>query len=245
MQRIDLIIPAYNEEKRISQTVRNYLAFFGAGSGVRLVVVANGCWDQTAAVVQEMQHAYGDRLYLIEIPESVGKGGAIVRGWQESHADVVGFVDADEATTPQEFQKLIGVLRDDVHTDGARVDGAIASRFAPGSRIVNRTSSLRATASRLFILLVRLLFRLPFHDIQCGAKLFRRTAIAEMLSSITSFNMIFDVELLYKAQQRELHIVEVPTVWIERPGSAMMGSTGKFLRTAWNMLFSLIRLRIF
>lgn len=238
MDRIELIIPAYNEEQRIGATLRHYLDFFQDTKQLSLTVVLNGCTDRTLEVVEDIRKEHPDRLSIMNIQEAVGKGGAIVRGWQQSTAEVVGFVDADEATTPEEFQKLITAMKskDDV-------DGAIASRFHPDSVIKNRTSALRSFASQTFIRIVKILFLLPYRDMQCGAKLFRRSAIAQILPTIQSFNMIFDVELLFKLHRSGARIVEVPTVWVEKEGSAMLGSTQKFLKTAWTMFMSLLRLR--
>lgn len=236
MDRIELIIPAYNEEQRIGATLRHYLDFFEDTNVLSLTVVLNGCTDRTLEVVEDIQKEYPERLSLLHIPEAIGKGGAIVRGWQQSTAEVVGFVDADEATAPEEFQKLIVAMN-------GEVDGAIASRFHPDSVIKNRTSALRSLASQTFIRIVKILFLLPYRDMQCGAKLFRRSAVAQILPTIQSFNMIFDVELLFKLHRSGAHIVEVPTVWVEKEGSAMLGSTQKFLKTAWTMFMSLLRLR--
>lgn len=236
MKTIDIIIPAYNEEQRIGAMLRDYLAFYASQPEVHFTVVLNGCTDRTLDVVQKVTQQHPTQLSYMDIPEAIGKGGAIVRGWQASTAEIVGFVDADEATTPQEYQKVLDALTPDV-------DGAIASRFKPGSEILQRESRLRSFASQFFITLVKFLFQLPFYDIQCGAKVFRRAVLVDLLPRIREMNMIFDVELLYRLQQQGARIVEVPTVWIEQQGSAMLGSTSKFIRTAFTMLFSLFHLR--
>jgi len=231
--QLDLVIPAYNEEFRIRRTLEDYLSFFG--DGVRITVVINNTNDNTSDVVRSVQKKHPSRVRLLEDARPIGKGGAIMLGWNSADRELVGFVDADGATSAREFQKLIEAL--------PGMEGVIGSRFMPDSKVIDRESSLRRVMSRGFIFFVRRLFGLPFSDFQCGAKVFRTESSRQALPHIHTSDMTFDVDLLWRLSQTGAAIAEVPTVWVDQPGSATMGSKMGYLRTAFKMLLSLLQLR--
>lgn len=228
----ELIIPAFNEEKRIGKMLDAYLGYF---DDVRLTVVLNGCRDNTETVVAQFVQKHPDRVRMIVVEEAIGKGAAIVRGWQEATGALVGFVDADGATSPEEFAKVIAAM------DG--YDGAIASRFIDGAEVHVRTSRLRTLMSHGFIALVKTLFSMPYTDTQCGAKLFRANVIQSVLGGLTRTDMTFDVELLWHVHNKGYAVTEVPTIWVDQPGSAALGTHAIFLKTGFGMARSLFRLR--
>lgn len=235
MARIDLIIPAYNEESRIERTLSEYVRFFDAET-VHIIVSLNGCRDNTKGVVESVASAHPSRITILNEPKPIGKGMAIIRGWKAATAKIVGFVDADGATPPSEYAKLIPPLD--------QFDGAIASRFLSGSVIHSRTSAMRTVMSHGFIALVKILFHMPFRDTQCGAKLFHRSTLDPILDSIQESGMVFDVELLWRLQKRNASIIEMPTEWTDQPGSASLGTLQKFTRSALSMFIGVLRLRL-
>lgn len=234
MVQLDLIIPAYNEQHRIKRTLVDYLRFFD--DTVRFIVVLNGCTDNTLAVVQGVQKAFPDRIQIEDITAAIGKGGAIVHGWKIANAELIGFVDADGATPPEEFKKLLEAIQ--TH------DGVIASRFLKESTIHQRQSPLRTVVSHLSIKIIKLLFHLPYHDTQCGAKLFKAEVIRKILPHLNEHNLMFDVQLLWILHGWEYDIKEIPTVWIDQPGSAMLGAKRKFLSAAVKMFFAVVKMRL-
>ena len=183
---IDIIIPAYNEGGRITPMLKSYADFFAhhETASIVLTVIPNGCTDNTVDVVTAIAQQYPDLIRVIVVPEAVGKGGAVYAGWKASTSDVVGFVDADGATSPEEFERLIDqiVRRPDI-------DGVIGSRFIGGATVINRTSRLRSVMSQFFVQFVRILFWLPYQDTQCGAKLFRRESITAVFPELHTTNM--------------------------------------------------------
>lgn len=230
---IDVIIPAYNEGKRIEATVAAYLNFF-VRADVKIIVVLNGCTDNSRQVVEKMQKQFPRRVEILEITQA-SKGAAILAGWQTAQAEVVGFVDADGATSPAEFNKLIQAL--DCH------DGVIASRFMPESKIFQRQSIWRTIMSHLFKASVKILFNLPYLDTQCGAKIFRKEMVSRVMPQIRAINMNFDVDLLWRLHRVSADIVEVPTIWYDQPGSAALGTKKQFFAQGIKMFISLLRLR--
>lgn len=232
---ITLIVPAYNEEKRIGSFFIDYLDFFQ--DRVKYLVVLNGCRDKTKEVVLSWQKKYPDLISFVEYKEA-GKGLAVRRGFSLVESDWIGVVDADDVTSAREFLKLIKKC------ESGDWDGAIASRYAPGAQVKDRVSVLRRLASQIYRLIVKVLFWLPYYDTQCGAKIFKKEVVKEVLPHLKDDTMAFDVELLLWCRRLGFKIAEVPTVWHELEASAFMTSTGKVIRTSLRMLKSLIILRI-
>jgi glycosyltransferase involved in cell wall biosynthesis len=206
--RLDIVIPAHNEEDRIGRTLDAY-SHACREDGVRFVVALDSCTDRTADVVRH-HRARDERVHLIEYPR-LGKGGVIAETFGRSDADLVGFVDADGATPPDELMRL-------ARTAG-EADGAIASRRHPAAVLPARRPLTRQITSAGFAAAVRRVMRLPYADTQCGAKVLRREVVEDVLPRLSSRDLLFDVDLLAAAGERGWRIVEVPTVWIDQEGS--------------------------
>ncbi|MDP3964669.1 MAG: glycosyltransferase family 2 protein [bacterium] len=232
---ISIIIPAYNEATRIRKTLDRYVPSLYPGK-VEYLVVLNGCTDNTSEVVKKARTELGESIHIHEL-EMGGKGLAIRHGFKEARGELVGFLDADGATAPEEYEKLIQAL---IH---GRRDGAIASRWKKGSKVIARTSFFRTIASQGFHIIMKLLFWMPFRDTQCGAKIFRRHVIEKILPQLRVKNMTIDVEILYACKMAGYDIEEVPTVWIDQTNSEQFASLGKLIKTSWNMFIALIAIR--
>jgi glycosyltransferase involved in cell wall biosynthesis len=206
--RLDIVIPAHNEEHRIDRTLHAYRTVCG-GRNVRFQVALDGCTDRTAEIVG--RHRDEDsRVQLHEYPK-LGKGGVIAETFRRSDADVLGFVDADCATPPSEMLRLADVA--------SQSGGAIASRHHPASVLPRARSRVRRATSAGFAFGVRRLLGLSYRDTQCGAKVLRRDAADRILPRVEAQDLLFDVELLLAARAAGQQIVEVPTVWIDQEGS--------------------------
>jgi glycosyltransferase involved in cell wall biosynthesis len=228
-----LLIPAYNEEHRIEPVLRDYGLYFQTkySGKFQLVVVLNGCRDNTRAVVERVMKEY-PALSLIEFRAPIGKGGALIEGLKLAPlADVIGYVDADGATPPHALHDLVKRI-------GA-ADCVIGSRWLPGAVLKQEQSSNRQFASRVFHLIVEILFHMRIKDTQCGAKVMRREAVEKIHSRLLTADMAFDINLLYSLKRAGYRILEVPTEWTDK-----MGSTVRLFRTSFTMLLSAIRIRL-
>jgi glycosyltransferase involved in cell wall biosynthesis len=206
--RLDIVIPAHNEEHRIDRTLTAYRTVCG-GHETRFHAALDGCTDRTAEIVRD--HAREDeRVQLHEYPK-LGKGGVIAETFRRLDADVLGFVDADCATPPAEMLRLADVA----HRSG----GAIASRHHPASVLPRSRTRLRRATSAGFAFGVRSLLGLSYRDTQCGAKALRRDTAERILPRVGARDLLFDVELLLAARETGQSVVEVPTVWIDQDGS--------------------------
>lgn len=228
-----LLIPAYNEEHRIAPVLRDYARYFKeqyAGK-FQVVVVLNGCRDNTLGVVQDVAKEYPN-ISAIEFPAPIGKGGALIEGLRLApQADIIGYVDADGSTPPAAFHALVKRVPD--------ADCVIGSRWLPGAVLHQAQSGRRQFASRVFHAIVQLLFWMNIRDTQCGAKVMRREAVEKVHSSLRIADWAFDINLLYSLHRAGFRILEVPTEWTDRIGSKV-----SLVRTSVTMFLSAFRIRL-
>lgn len=230
---VTIIIPAYNEEQRIGTTLEAYCRFFRwhrREFKTTFSVVLNGCTDNTLHVAQRYRRTFPE-IKILHFQEKIGKGGAIIEGIKASTSSLVGYVDADGSTPPEAFYDLARSL----HSS----DGIIASRWLPRSRVYPPQTFRRRLASRCFNFFVRVFFFLPYHDTQCGAKLFRRESLLPIVSDLVITQWAFDVNLLYLLQKNQAYIHEAPTVWMDKAHSKL-----HVFGAGSQMFLGLLRLRL-
>jgi dolichol-phosphate mannosyltransferase len=221
-----IVIPAYNEGKRILSVLSKYGEYF---DNQEIIVVCNGCRDDTVKKVRRhsLEHPYTKTL---QFGSKLGKGGAIIEGFKVARGDKIGFVDSDESVTPQDIERMFKVL--------SQYDGVIASRKLQKSKILVKQPLTRRFSSRVFNIIIRTIFALRFQDTQCGAKVFRKEAIRNVLPSLKTNGFEFDVELLWKLKNRGYRVYEFPITWTHSPGSTF---------SLWNapaMMISLLKVRL-
>ncbi len=228
-----LLIPAYNEERRIEPVLRDYARYFREEyrGKFQLVVVLNGCRDNTLGVVQRVAAEYAE-IGVLEFADPIGKGGALIEGLKLAPlAEVIGYVDADGATPPRAFHELVERI--------GEADCVIGSRWLPESVLHVEQTGHRQFASRVFHLIVELLFGMHIKDTQCGAKVMRRQAVETVHSSLRIADMAFDINLLYALHRAGFRILEIPTEWTDKIGSKVAP-----LRTSLTMFLSALRVRL-
>lgn len=231
LKALRIVVPAHNEASRIEATLRDYCSTFAGRATI--VVVANGCDDDTAGVVRRLRSSFSN-LECLEIHARIGKGGAVRAGFSTAVEEFLAFVDADGSTSAAEFDRLFAILA------ASDADALIGSRWLKGSRVEPRQSLVRRVASRSFNGVVRVTLGLHFSDTQCGAKIFRRSALQPIWSALEIADFSFDIEVLALLQRAGRRIIEVPTVWRDRAE----GTKVRLVGTSWKMLRSVIRLRL-
>lgn len=235
MKKLSIIIPAYNESGRIGRTLEQYHAYFASQPNLttELLVVLNGCKDSTAYVVSQAQKTM-PTIRMIELIEA-GKGLAIAAGFADALTrdhDLIGFVDADMATSPEYFNELIQKIGSN--------DGIIASRYMQGAQVHPPRPLIKEWGRKIvYHGLVRLLFNLWYKDLQCGAKVFKRSVIELVVPFMTVRQWAFDVELLYLCKKNNFTVIETPTVWHDQADSKL-----KIMRSGMRMLGSLFKIRM-
>ncbi len=195
-----IVIPAYNEEHRISPFFDAIDQFDG-----ELIVVCDGT-DGTADIVDRIAARRHDlTIRCLRFDHRLGKGGGVMAGLQAAVSPSVGYFDADGSTSIDEMKRLFLSL--------SSADGAIGSRWIPGANLRVRQSVLRQLESRAFNLLIRILFGLNYYDTQCGAKVFKKSAIDAIMPMMISRGFEFDVELLWRLRKAGFTVNEVPIEW--------------------------------
>ena len=230
--KYSIIVPAYNEEKRIGSMLQDYCSYFShlPEGDVEIIVVMNGCRDNTLWVVQKFAKRY-PLLRYVDIWQAIRKGGAVIEGIKIAQGEFVGYADADGATQAHSFYALIQHI--------GKLDGVIASRWIKGAVVEPKQPFERRVASRAFNYLVKILLGLNFYDTQCGCKLFRRDALMSVLPFISTTRWAFDVDILYHLHRKGFRVKEIPTIWRDRSGSSL-----NVKRVSLEMLFAIIRLRL-
>lgn len=217
--KLSIIIPAYNEEKRILPTLNEYYSFFNEifKNDFEIIVVPNNCSDGTLELVEKFIKNK-NQMKILNIPGYVGKGGAVMKGFEIAKGDYIGFTDADNSIDAKNFYKL--------YQSKDSYDGVIASRKTKGAIVYPPRKVGQNFSSFLFNIVVRILFNLNYHDTQCGAKLFKKNIIKILVKNYSEPGWIFDVDLLYLCKKRKFSIYECPIVWKDYEGSKLTFKQG-------------------
>lgn len=224
---ISVIIPAFNEEERLPQTLEHVSLYLRSLSfASEILVVDDGSTDHTAQVVSALARSIPS-LFLLSNGSNRGKGFSVRHGMLEAHGRIALFTDADLSAPIEESQKLFTALES--------ADVAIGSRALNRRLIEIHQSRWRELAGILFNRVMRLLTGLPFEDTQCGFKAFAMpgSRIVFELQRIEDFG--FDPEILFLAKRHGLRVVEVPVRWSHDPRTKV-----HVLRDSARMLLDLL-----
>jgi dolichyl-phosphate beta-glucosyltransferase len=206
---ITIIIPAFNEEKRIGSTLEVIHRYFDQKSMTReIIVIDDGSNDDTAGVVNAMKRRIHD-LRCIRYLSNRGKGYAVKAGVEQSRGEYILFTDADNSTPIEEFEKFHPIL------SHAKV--VIGSRYMAESSVVIRQPYYRILLGRLGNFLIRVFLFDDIRDTQCGFKAFEHRAALELFSRMKVNRFGFDIELLSIAHLLKYSVREVPVSWYNSP----------------------------
>lgn len=202
---LSLILPAYNEEKRLPECMDKVARFIEfRNDPIEVILVENGSSDRT----YEMACQYAEKFPWLKVvhEDTPGKGNAVRRGMLEGHGKFRMFADVDFSMPIVEISRFLPPLLDNYQV-------AIGSREVKGAVRYNEPATRHFTG-RVFNLIVRTLLGLSnIHDTQCGFKCFSAEA-AEKLFSVQQINgWAFDAEVLFIAKKYGYQIVEVPVKW--------------------------------
>ncbi len=233
---ISIIIPAYNEEKRLPGTLQAIERYLNRTSWefAEVVVVNDGSTDATAEVARKA----GARV--LENPGNRGKGYSVRHGMLQAKGEWSLLTDADLSAPIDELDRLWRAAGNE------RAEIAIGSRALDRSLIGVHQPAFRETVGRFFNLAMRIVTGLPFRDTQCGFKLFQSAAAAEIFKRQRLEGFGFDVEVLYIAQHLGYRTLEVPVRWNDVAGTKVSMTRGLAafldpLKVRWNGLRGVYR----
>ena len=230
---VSVILPAYNEAKRICNTVSaTAKTLKEITSSFEIIIAEDGSTDGTADIAAELSqtHEYVKHLHS---DTRQGRGKALNRAFKFASGDILCYIDVDLATDMKHLRELIDAIRYEGY------DFSTGSRMMPESDV--KRPLKRGFASKGFNLFTRTLLRSKLYDHQCGFKGFKRESLFKLLDSIKDEHWFWDTELLVRAQHAGYKVKEFPVVW--RHGGAtkvdlikdVIGMGSQILRLWWQI----------
>lgn len=232
---LSIIVPAYNEEKRLEKTLQQIFTYFQKGKlSFEILVVDDGSSDKTKNIAEKFfqNHKNGR---VISFLKNRGKGHAVKSGVLESNGEYILFTDADGSTPIGEFETLFQYMK--------QYDISIGSRYLQREKIKISQPKYRVFLGRFANQVIQKIFLNGIQDTQCGFKLFRSTIAKDIFSRQRIERFGFDIEILSIAKQRGCSIIEVPVAWYNAEGSRFrpiqdaLITLRDVLRIKWNLLW--------
>lgn len=218
---ISVIIPAYNEQSRLPETLRRIEEYFRTADWDfhEIIVVDDGSKDGTAEAAQAVAATNGN-VQVLRNPGNRGKGYSVRHGMLKAQGDWRLFSDADLSAPIEELEKLRCAVT------AGKCDVAIGSRAIDRSLIGVHQPGFRESMGRFFNVVMRVITGLAIADTQCGFKLFRGDVAEAVFSRQRLERFGFDAEVLFIAQKLGYRIAEVPVRWNHVEGSKVGMLTG-------------------
>ncbi len=232
-----IVIPTHNEENRIEETLEAlffYLLKHYRRSEYEVVILDDGS-DRTAQKVEEFRKRE-HKIRFYHFGKRLGKGAALMDGFELAKGDVIITYDADGAIPPREMPKILKELKN--------YDLVIGSRAHPESDIYGKVPLKRRFASISYNMLVNLLFNLGIRDTQCGFKGIRKKAAMKLVPLLKLKGFEWDVELIVKAKRQGYAIKEIGIEWHhKKEGKVKISDTAKMLKGTLNLKAELMGLK--
>lgn len=225
------IIPTYNEKENIEKMIR---AVFSLEGRFHVLIVDDGSPDGTGAIVKNLQHAFPDRLFLLERSGKQGLGTAYILGFKwalKNGYDYILEMDADFSHNPEDLPRLVAACE-----QGA--DVAIGSRYVRGGHVVNWPWD-RIALSKGASIYTRLITWMPVKDPTAGFICYRRKVLETIpLDEVRFVGYAFQIEMKYRAWKLGFRIEEVPITFVDRREGASKMSSGiiqEAIKGVWKM----------
>ena len=218
MYNLSIIIPLYNEEKRLKKSLISLIKFIKIKpkKKIEIIFVSDGSTDSTNKIISLFIKENKKILesFLIKYAKNVGKGYAVKKGILKSKNDWILICDADMSVNPNQFniwyqnKKIIDKNK-----------AYFGSRRHEKSNV--KSSIVRKTLGLIFILFIRILLNIRLKDSQCGFKIFHRSYALKIFKKISSFRFAFDIELTILLTKFKINIIELPLKWVHQDGSKL------------------------
>ncbi|HEV8289732.1 MAG TPA: dolichyl-phosphate beta-glucosyltransferase [Candidatus Norongarragalinales archaeon] len=221
---LSIIIPAYNEEKRIPLFLPGLLQEAKKLPAHEVIIVNDGSKDNTAGVVKQLIKGRKDAR-LLSLEKNQGKGGALQTSVFSAKGKYVLFIDADGSISPNEIPRMLQKLQEGY-------DVVVGDRSHPESHVDQ--SKLRHLTGVTFNIYTRTLFDTGMGDHLCGFKGFRREVARDLFKDLKNKRWVFDVELFYKIRKRAYSLYRLPIHW-KHVGDSKISITDP-AKMAWQLI---------
>ncbi|MFA4889802.1 MAG: dolichyl-phosphate beta-glucosyltransferase [Candidatus Omnitrophota bacterium] len=229
---ISIVIPAYNEAKRLPLFLKRVISYCGESKNTyEVIVVDDASIDKTAEAVLSYKNRFL-RLSLIQIKENQGKGNAVKTGLLQSNGKVSVFLDADGSVGPEEIEKNLHYISKE------GFDIFAGSRELLGAAQVLKVKWYRKLIGVIFNFFVHSLLFKDIQDTQCGFKMFRKEVIEPLFSMSHLKGFGFDVEILYSAHKMGYRVKEGAVSWHHVGGSKV-----NLFADSIKMFFNILQIR--
>ncbi len=233
---IVLIIPCYNEEKRLP--VNEFKKFIDTHNTISFLFVDDGSTDKTANVIENLV-SYSPNFSFFQCKKNLGKAGAIRKGvlsiGNTNKYEYIGYFDADLATPLSEIDYLLS----EINKRDPKPLFVMGARIARMGAFIKR-KAYRHYLGRVFATFVSIILNLPVYDTQCGAKLIHHSIVFKLFEKPLLTKWLFDVELIGRMElllgikQTQKTILEVPlNKWQEVEGSKL--KITDFMKAPWEL----------
>lgn len=203
---LSIVIPAFNEEKRILQTIKNILFYLSKEKfSFELIVVDDGSTDNSTVIINKLA-LENDAIKLISLNKNYGKGYAVKIGMLAAKGDYLLFMDADGAANLGDIESLLSAIQ-----SGASI--AIGSRNIPNNYSRIESGFLRRVLRKTLNYIVRFFLFKNIYDTQCGFKMFTKAVAKDIFEKQQIYGYGFHIELLLIAKLSGYTIKEVPISW--------------------------------
>jgi dolichyl-phosphate beta-glucosyltransferase len=228
--KLSIVIPAYNEARRLPPTLETVTAWIRRQPfACEVVIVDDGSSDGTADAARHALVGVDHRVLAHAVNQ--GKGAGLRTGMTAARGEYVLMTDADLSTPIDEADRFL-----ELHATGVPV--VIGTRKAPGANVIRRQAALRERMGRVYTLLSNLLICPGVSDFTCGFKSFRADACREVFGRLREEGWAYDTEVLYLARRLGFEVRELPVRWTNDPSTRV-----RLLRDAAGSFAGLVRIR--
>lgn len=206
-KKISIIIPAYNEENRISRTIKDLEA--NLPSIFEILVIFDGN-DDTPEVAMRS----GKNVKVLNYKNRLGQGGAVFEGFKQAKGDIICFIDADGASPASEVDKVCSLVSDNT-------PAVFGSRWSEGSKIIQRESLRNIIGGRLYHYIALAILGVKTKDSFCGLKAFKRDVALELAKRITLTDRTFNIAIAYNLKLMGYKPLEIGIEWSHKQGTQL------------------------
>lgn len=203
---LSIVIPAYNEEELIEDSLKKIISSLKNVNKWEIVVADDGSRDKTPQIVERFAQK---NVRLVQLEKNKGKGGALKRGILSARGKYIIFLDADLSVSPENIGKFLKELK-------SGKDVVIASRRVSGAEIAVHQPVIRESMGRVFTFLTRILMGVNLADFTCGFKGFSKVAAKKIFKNSVINRWAYDAEIMFLAKKYGFEITQIPVRWVNR-----------------------------